>query len=524
MVAHEPVLIRGPRFLNGGTAPLLLERADARFMSNVRDELGTPARLDALRETVVKSRSTLKLFQPVHRTFYVALVELVCDRPGKPRLDPAKVESAGLVVRRVQRAVRGKLTNVNEGWMEAPDGSARWIPFSDSPVDPSDLHPDIDPDAKRRRTPSAGHAELDRRLALMRPKTTALSEARSDLFTLPPGVAEVSRSTLLFGLMPTASLAVSKAPPTPELDDDDILNASYPLFLQAGAASLNASLPRRGRDIVRPDRERPETLPSSDRIFEDYVSFLQQMVVQYDLLGTTPAAKQLRDALNEIELPFPNADSVPSKRMADHLQEAAQVLVLGPDSGRNSFSMPGGWVRPNADQARRILLAVKDSVRHRLDAFAREEGQFSGLGDRFRARAFVRVRRSDGCPPELFWTAETASFEIAPWYESGPAPMPVVPLPDPFGPNGLSGFKPNVGFAVPASIADVLRSNSPDDLIKGAGKRGASLGIGWLCGFNIPLITLCAFIVLSIFLSLLQIVFWWLAFIKICIPLPKRQP
>src|SRR5262249_20391006 len=126
-------------------------------------------------------------------------------------------------------------------------------------------------------------------------------------------------------------------------------------------------------------------------------------------------------------------------------------------------------------------------------------------------------------PPDLFWTQPTAEFQIAPWFDSGPGPMPVVPLPDPFGPGGLSRFKPNVGFALPSSIVDVVRNNSPDDLIKGNGQRGPSFGIGWLCGFNIPLITLCAFIVLSIFLSLFQIIFWWLAFIKICIPIPKRE-
>ena len=48
--------------------------------------------------------------------------------------------------------------------------------------------------------------------------------------------------------------------------------------------------------------------------------------------------------------------------------------------------------------------------------------------------------------------------------------------------------------------------------------------IGWICSFSIPIITLCAFIVLNIFLSLLNIIFFWLPFLKICIPIPKSKP
>jgi hypothetical protein len=56
-------------------------------------------------------------------------------------------------------------------------------------------------------------------------------------------------------------------------------------------------------------------------------------------------------------------------------------------------------------------------------------------------------------------------------------------------------------------------------LTSGSG-GGPALKLGWICGFNIPLITICAFFVLNIFLMLLNIVFFWLPIIKICIPIP----
>lgn len=525
VTAADPVLLRGPQFLDAGAEPLLLERTDARFMGNVRDELAAAERHAELRGTIVKENdATLRLYQPVHRTYHIALAEAVCDAPGKPRLDPAKIESAGMVIRRVEKRVGGRRVPVHEGWMQSREGGARWVAFADSPFEPSGLSKDADPDAQRRRSPSTGNAELDRRLALGRPTLASWSESASELFVLPPPVAAATRSTLLFGLVTTTSLAVSPAPPAPEFEDDDILNASYPVFLQAGDSSLNVKLPSIDRVVPRPERDRPETLRTDDKVFQDYVSFLQQMVIQYDLLGESPAAKKLRAELNRIQLPFPSLGEKATKPLGVHLEEAAKVLVLGPDEGAASFRMPGAWVRPNRDQARAILDAIKDSTRQRLDGLAREESQFASPDDRYRLRAFVRVRRPDGCPPALFWSKETRPFSIAPWFENGPAPMPVVQLPDPFAPGGLGRFKPNVAFAVPPSIADVIRSNSPDDLIKGQGSKGPSLGIAWLCGFNIPLITLCAFIVLSIFLSLFQIIFWWLAFIKICIPIPRKQP
>ena len=49
-----------------------------------------------------------------------------------------------------------------------------------------------------------------------------------------------------------------------------------------------------------------------------------------------------------------------------------------------------------------------------------------------------------------------------------------------------------------------------------------SLQLGMICSFSIPIITICALIVLMIFLSLLNIIFWWLPFFRICFPFPKK--
>ena len=48
---------------------------------------------------------------------------------------------------------------------------------------------------------------------------------------------------------------------------------------------------------------------------------------------------------------------------------------------------------------------------------------------------------------------------------------------------------------------------------------GASLGM--ICSLSIPIITICALILLIIMVSLLDIIFRWLPYFIFCFPLPK---
>jgi hypothetical protein len=68
-----------------------------------------------------------------------------------------------------------------------------------------------------------------------------------------------------------------------------------------------------------------------------------------------------------------------------------------------------------------------------------------------------------------------------------------------------------------------MNGNDPKKLVSGDGNEGASgIELDWICSFSIPIITLCAFIVLNIFLSLFDLIFRWTMFIKVCIPVPRK--
>jgi hypothetical protein len=85
----------------------------------------------------------------------------------------------------------------------------------------------------------------------------------------------------------------------------------------------------------------------------------------------------------------------------------------------------------------------------------------------------------------------------------------------------LKKLKPNVAFKLPSSLFNFVNQD-PKNLVKGDGSAASDDGIDWICSFNLPTITICAFIILYIFLALLDLVFMWMAFIKICIPIPRK--
>jgi hypothetical protein len=121
------------------------------------------------------------------------------------------------------------------------------------------------------------------------------------------------------------------------------------------------------------------------------------------------------------------------------------------------------------------------------------------------------------------WSGYSNPFTIAPWYQASDGPPLRIELPDVLDPQTLRSLKPNVAFRVPSRLFKLL-GNSPEDLLKGTDTQGSGgPDLQWLCGFNIPIITICAFIVLNLFLVLFNLIFWWIFIIKICIPLPRPR-
>src|SRR5262245_27634615 len=98
------IVIGAPRDVLASAKPALLQRSDEDFIRSTLDELRTAQGRQVLadrRARAADAHGTLKLFQPFQRQFHLALVEAWCDTPGAQRIDPARVEAAGMVVRRI---------------------------------------------------------------------------------------------------------------------------------------------------------------------------------------------------------------------------------------------------------------------------------------------------------------------------------------------------------------------------------------------------------------------------------------
>jgi len=228
----------------------------------------------------------------------------------------------------------------------------------------------------------------------------------------------------------------------------------------------------------------------------------------------------LFQALNQFTVQDSNGNVLAN--LGDFLKGAAKILV---DKQDGSIQMPDQWPRITDDQSTSIALLFQNAMESRVKDLIAGEARYEVQDPprQYRLRAFVRIKRPDGCPPVLLWSAPSEPFTIAPWYDSAGLPPVKITLP---GIATLKNLKPNVAFAMPPELFNVLQKDAKKTL-KGQDSSGGGLGIAWICAFSIPIITICAFIVLNIFLSLFDLFFQWMLFIKICLPIPvpkKKRP
>ncbi len=516
MVGH-PTLLRGLTF-DGGSGrpmpstenrPVLVERTDDDFVASFLAELGSDEGRKQLTATVRNAGErapSLKLYQPVHRSFQLAVFEAICDIPGEPRLDPAHIESAGMVVRRFNPG-----TGQREGWMKLGGEVRGWVPLTD----PRALDGDPDPTRRKAAFP-AGHPTLDALVESALGAPVPYEESVSLLFVAPPHVCAAARRTILYGLVPVASseLVSGKAAPPPRYEEDELRDMLAPYFSDSVGVSLEGIAGKtysyRYSDEVAADGSLSSAArDAAGQRLEQLAAFLRKLVSVFNAFESTA----MKAALNRLSLPYGNS----RRPMGDALAEAADVFVRGRPDRR--FRLPDSWPRVSSSDVAALVRSGAEASNTRLGTLMPRRGRFDLPDARYEVRAFVRVRRDDGCPPAIMWSTPSQPFRIAPWYESGRLPPVQVSLPAVTRDNARN-FLPNVAFQVPSNIFDLLSRNKAKDFLEEKAQEGR-FGLDWICGFNIPIITLCAFIVLSIFLALLNIIFWWLPFIKICFPIPR---
>ena len=139
-------------------------------------------------------------------------------------------------------------------------------------------------------------------------------------------------------------------------------------------------------------------------------------------------------------------------------------------------------------------------------------------------------------------SAPTRPFQMAGFFDSDAPARPIrIGLPVDISPAGLRKFDKNAVFVMSdmlcgqvdrfkgLGLVDIVLSVLPWPFHKPlrVPEKGPC-GTGMMCSLSIPIITICALILLTIIVSLLELIFHWLPFFTVCFPLPgfkgKKPP
>ena len=448
--------------------------------------------------------------QQLHRKATLVIVDAFCLTPGFPRLDPAKAVDAGLVIRRHDPATdETRLWATDQGgrplgWIAPPDG-----------ID--EVASDYEPDGTLRRARLQGSNTALAKKIRLTGDADGVSETVHKLHVIPDEIAAKIGRTILFAVLPTTSRAeVPAEAPPPPFSLDDVAERLPNIFKADRNDSL---LPATGGTITR-----ASYLTSSSAAVVELRTTLTRLAQEYGAFTGVPEAEELRDALSAIALSGSGHDN-----LLEWMEAAQTILVENRDpdqgpvpfnevnAGPGSIATPTAWPLLTEDQVEAVRNGANAAMTARWSTMTPSVTRFGPIGDQYHVRCFARLDDHPGCPPRILWSPLSTRYSIRPWYENAGAPPTEVQLPS-LG--DLSNIRPDVAINVPPELQPFMDKLNLEALMNGEAPKGG-LSFGMICGFSIPIITICAFIILQIFLSLLNIIFFWLPYVKICIPYPK---
>jgi hypothetical protein len=522
--------------------PVILQMNDDDFPARFLKDLASPD-LPPISSAIIVNTSSQPLYQAVQRMLNVALVDVCCTGLGNPRIDPTRIVSSGLVIRRVLRKAGQKPGTTYEdydtlsAWMQNPAGQFQWVKL---------LHDQEcwDPDPTQRPQLKSGQANLDLQLAALA-LSTANTETTTPAYAAPPATCTALGRTVFYAVVPTASSDVSNTQPAtlPTIQPSDLI-PSLPPLLRSSQYTTQPATPTppplvdyhwmsdEFLNVVYPptlSTASPPTAPTPNQnaaLFHGFTTALRMLHTVFGAFDGTTQGNAILSLLNQHNVTFPDSSTQPMGAFYQSAKVALLDFGAYPSASPNAptLQMPSSWDSLNDSDQSALAAAMIAAVGPRSQSLnlLSPQGRFMDSTRHYKLRMFFRVKGdTPSCPPKLVWSQYSEPFQIAPWHATGSRAHPPIPLPDPTS-DFVKNAKPNCSFQVPGNLMSAMQGSSLSGLMSGAG-GGGGLSLGWICGFNIPLITICAFFVLSIFLSLLNIIFFWLPFIKICIPFPSTS-
>lgn len=495
----------------------------------------------------------LKFFQPVHSRFYLVSASLVCRLPGLPdhTVKGNQGESTAFVLRKL--SPKDGLTKVDLSVFDSSKmDEYAWIP--------GDLSGWV----------------------LASATGLAAGEEKLPTFALPYGT-NGSRRRIYSGVIPVSHRQAyvagqklipptdNKKPPSPETVEDPrtidfqrkVLDpwadlANYrDQSIQSNPPLTKAALDQMTTGVAQ----------ASALVLIDFATFLQQQLPNvWDAIKSKSEApvsgkpKQLALYRTLRDTTVVNYIGSKSTTLADAITTASDhdndferepldptkppslpdnylgpLLVVFYGTGVSGYSGPDpeadltALIGRDTDQTRPIQAKVEaalleyaptapaSNVRPPAKNVANPQGD-----DWFIVRCvYLRPQCGRGALPVM--SEPSRPFQLASYFDpDAPARAIQVALPVDTTPAALRRYDKNVAFMISDQLGQQMsRVKGLKQLMDGDLADPNGLGLGMICSLSIPIITICAFIVLMIFLILLNLIFWWLPFFKICFPLPS---
>lgn len=507
---------RAPDFFQ----PQLLKLCDDNFISTFKTAAASPDPT-ALRNLVTGAPrdGLLKLFQPAHGCFYLVCAALCCRIPGFPD-------------RAVQRADKETVFFVLRRFFEGREYG--WAPSQGSGAG-SDVGAGMPP-AKTWQPLSA------------RPRALLQDEDRLPLFPITGGDGR----TILFGYVPVASREVYPITASElnaaatSADTDPTGQTKFPIDVRIEQLQAQFTTPIKN-GALRPLAPRQALLVSVYMLL-DLWDFLNNPPNELSdaalalrdgtpatFTGTKAAAKQqlmaflasqqmgggltLADALGAVAKQQQQLEATtPDPSIADATQlGTVDPTKLGFDDTR--YDLNNATIDPDG---------LDNAVRHALPDDASAvllPRQSASPNETFAIRCVYQ--RPQCSPAQEVVSEATVQFQLATYCDTdAPARQIRIALPTDVSIRAMRKFNKGVNFMISGSMQQKINmvTGHERDILKSptqvVGSEGA--GLAWMCSFSIQIIFIVAFFLLIMFVIILNFVFWWIAFFKICLPIPKK--
>jgi hypothetical protein len=473
----------------------------------------------------------LKLFQPSHNRFYLVAGALACRIPGVPdrSIDVGAGESAFFVVRRLRN-------NDEFGWSTGQ-------PTAPKGIDPGD-------DGYESASGKGWFALNDPAGAILH------SEERFPLFPLTFEQDGVGRR-MLAGLIPVASQETfhdgklfSLPPPDAAGRDPRPVDFEQRVIVPLGSIADWYEKYRLTYGSGTPERRQVEhtlayVLLDLLELLDLHVDTVYQHIKNNTVNNNTAVYGAAKDLVDLLRTMF---DSIRLTQVLDPLEDHRAFLTdtlqpgevnLKPDDEIGSLSgMAGVWVFQTqaafaatlrtllapvsaTDDTPKLLAAFKTALS--ASPFTPQAAHYPeqpklDSGDFYLIR-LVYERPACKC---LNISRKTRRFKLASFFDPEAPVRPIrIRMPVDTSVEGLRKYGKGVSFMLSDQLQKQMsRIKGMQELLDGDVGDEPGLQLGMICSFSIPIITICALIVLMIFIMLLNIIFWWLPLFRICIPIP----